>query len=443
MDDKQEGTVLNGRYKLARKLGEGGFGVVFRAEHVAFGVSLRDVAVKFSKKPLTDAEARSIFADAVLLARLTDQCSDPTIRQHFVSLYDAGRCEEEGPFQQRAMIVMEYVPSSLADRLEAGPFPLTRAIRCLEQMTKAIAFMHQGITHPDGRYQPIIHRDLKPDNILVGVVGAGKERTEVLKVTDFGFAVSVDNLLGWTETGGTLTYWPPESLPHGYASPASDVYALGLIFYEMLAGANPFSKIGAHLIGPRQQREQELATLHLRARELESFPVLQRHEELQEKPELVRVIRKALAFSPTERYADARLLYADLQQALERKEVVPPPVTPSSPWTEVRKLVREARQFLLSGQLDHALALAEQAMTINRDTRRVPNSQVVGEAYELLVQLKIRQKQIEEAGQIAAEGYSRRKCRGTCQAMGWYYQACQSPTAASFFEEARKYPVES
>jgi serine/threonine protein kinase len=436
--------IINGRYQLRRKLGEGAFGQVFHAEHLAFGTSLREVAVKISKKPLTDTEARHTFADAFLLARLTDQCPDSTVRQHFVTLYDAGRCDTEGQFKDHALTVMEYVSTgNLANRLRAGPFPLTRVIKYMEQILKAVAFMHQGIIDSSGRHQPIIHRDLKPGNILVAVVGTNKEPTEIVKLTDFGLAVAVDNLLGWTEAGGTLSYWAPESLPHGYSSPASDVYALGLLCYEMLTGTNPFAPVGLHLSGSDEQKQQELARLHLRARERESFPGLQRQEELQDKPALVHTIRKALAFCADQRYTDARMFYAEFQQALKNNEgKVDLPLKLSTPKDEVKKLVRKARQCLFVGEIDRALDLANQAMEINRDKRRVPDLQIVGEAYELIVQLKIKQGPIEEAGRLAAEGYNRRRCQGTCRAMGWYYQACQSPTAISFFEEAKQYPPE-
>jgi len=242
--------LLDGRYRLEERLGEGALGVVWRARHMALH---RDFALKLLRTgALADPAARARFhREAEALGRLR--------HPHIVEVTDFGIDPESGaPY-----LVMELLPGrTLADLLccEAGPLPAARALPLLEALARAIDAAHG---------QGILHRDLKPANIALAVDAAGGP---LLKVLDFGLAeISApqtpeippqddpaegsagDESL--TSTGmllGTPLYAAPEVIRGAAATRASDIYSLGVIAYEMLAGRPPFqgstSKVlSAHL----------------------------------------------------------------------------------------------------------------------------------------------------------------------------------------------------
>jgi len=439
------GKTVDGRYQLETYLAEGNFGAVYRATQMAYGVSLRQVAVKVSKRPMSDSEARKIFGDALLMARVVDSAEQEQLRmgtsrgqgqlrmeqgqlrtlsQHFVQVYDAGRCPESDPLPGHPYLVMEFIPGgSLRQQLKSGPFALTRAINYFNQILEAMAFMHGGME------RPIAHRDLKTDNILVKQTEDGKDR---VMVTDFGLAIEVDTLLGWVQSGGDLAYLAPESFSHNIASPQSDVYMLGLIFYEMISGHNPFSRVGIHLKGDKEEKQQELRQLHLAARQHEHFNELEQHIELRNRPELVGVIRTALASDMLNRtYNNARELQAAWKQALIGGQR--PPNGEKHPWDQVRSLTHSAEQCFAVSNVQEGEARLEQALAINRS--RVSDPMMVGRTYLLKVQRLLLQGRAKEAGELANEGYRRRKCHSTIKAMEAYYRSVQSPLAAGFTNE--------
>jgi serine/threonine protein kinase len=435
-----EGAVLAERYRLERFLDEGAFGAVFRATHLAYGRELRDVAVKLAKRPMSDARARATFGDALQMARLTDAAADPALRQHFVTVHDAGRFPESGPLAGHPYVVMELVRGgSLKSCLSAGPFPLKRAAAYFDQVLEALAFMH-------GR--ALVHRDLKPGNVLV-TRPAGS--CDVLKVTDFGLAIEVDTLLGWVESGGDLAYLAPESFSHEICSPQSDVYMLGLVFYEMLIGRCPFAEVGRHLRGDDAEKRRELKRLHLNARQLESFAALDRHEELKQAPKLLQVVRKALAADMPSRYGSAIELKAAWEKARGGAPQQEPPA--EAAWTTVRRLLREAEQCFAVGEMTRGEGLLEEALLIQRDKERVSDAMMVAALYLRLTERALAQGRIDDAGAYANEGFQRRQalvdarlkasqCRSTLLAMAAYYRA-QDPSsalAARFDSQARTCP---
>ena len=418
------GKTVDGRYQLEIYLAEGNFGAVYRATQMAYGVPLRQVAVKVSKRPMSDGEARKTFGDALLMARVVDSAKDINLRQHFVQVYDAGRCPESDPLPGHPYLVMEFISGgSLRQQLKSGPFALTRAINYFNQILEAMAYMHGGME------RPIAHRDLKTDNILVKQTEDGKDR---VLVTDFGLAIEVDTLLGWVQSGGDLAYLAPESFSRNIASPQSDVYMLGLVFYEMISGHNPFSRVGIHLTGDKEEKQQELRQLHLAARQHEHFNELEQHIELRSRPELVRVIRMALASDMLNRtYTNARELQAAWKQALIAGQQ--PASGLKQPWDQVRALTYEAEQCYAVSNVQEGEAKLEQALAINR--LRVSDQMLVGRTYLLKVQRLLLQGRAKEAGELANEGYRRRKCHSTIKAMEAYYRSVQSPLAAGFTNE--------
>ncbi len=430
-----EGVVIADRYRLDRFLNEGAFGAVFKAGHIAYGMELREVAIKIARRPMMESETRQIFGDALIMTKVVDSVPDAEMKQHFVIVHDAGCCPENGQLAGHPYMVMEFVNGiSLEGCLRAGRFPLKRTMNYFDQILKAMAFMHgQVITTEDGKSRPIIHRDLKPGNILVT---RRKDTPDVLKITDFGLAMEVDLLLGWVESGGTLSYLAPESFSHKISSPQSDVYMLGLIFYEMLSGENPFAEVGIHLRDTDEENYEEMCTLHLSARQLENFSCLENNEEIRQRPALKKVIRTALAADMNTRtYNNACELLAAWEQAKTEDGELPPP---KSPWEEVRRLKGEAEQCFAVGDQERGERLLHQAMKINRDKSQVPDPMVVGSCYLLMVKCLLQRGKVEEAGKMAFEGNQRRMCRSTCLAVAKYYEGQNSVLALSFQQEAEK-----
>lgn len=222
-----------GQYTLLEKLGQGGMGVVYRAEHQMLR---RPTAVKLLAPGTAGEEAlRRFEREAQLTARLTNP--------HTISIYDYGRTPE-GAFYY----VMEYLDGYDLDRLvrEAGPLPPGRVVHILEQVCEALAEAH-GIG--------LVHRDIKPANILVSDRGG---IPDFAKVLDFGLVKDVAGSDGTRLTrenvlAGTPEYLAPEAIREGPSSdPRSDLYALGAVAYYLLTGTpvfdgSPMQVIQKHL----------------------------------------------------------------------------------------------------------------------------------------------------------------------------------------------------
>jgi len=207
-------TLLNGRYQILGRVGEGGMATVYRALDTRLG---REVAVKVLHSQYTGDEAflQRFQQEAEFAASLG---AHPNI----VDIYDIG---EDGDLHY---IVMEFVEGqSLKDRIaEQRRFSVDEAFAIGQQVASALAFAHA---------RGLIHRDIKPQNILVTPEG-------IAKVTDFGIARSMSSSQ-MTRTGmvmGTVHYISPEQAQGKTATPQSDIYSLGVILYEMLAGHLPF-----------------------------------------------------------------------------------------------------------------------------------------------------------------------------------------------------------
>jgi serine/threonine protein kinase len=206
-------VLLGDRYRLVRMIGSGGMGAVWEAEDETLG---RPVAVKVLSESLAAGEraVRRFEREAQAAARL----SGPYI----AAVYDFGRSEG------RPYIVMELVRGeTLADRLaREGPLPPQEASRIAAQVAEALEEAHRA---------GIVHRDVKPGNVMLTPAGD-------VKVMDFGIAAAA-----WAErvttSGlvlGTPSYLAPEQARSEKTTPASDVYALGAMLYEMVAGRPPF-----------------------------------------------------------------------------------------------------------------------------------------------------------------------------------------------------------
>jgi hypothetical protein len=199
------GTVLIERYRIVALLGRGGMGEVYRAEDLKLG---NVVALKFLPASLQD--------DAVALAGLHAEVRNA--RQ--VSHQNVCRVYDIGEVSGQHFLTMEYIDgedlASLLRRI--GRLPPDKALETAHQICAGLA---------------AAHRDLKPANIMLD--GRGRVR-----ITDFGLALSSDDAMGRSETAGTPAYMAPEQIGKGEASVRSDIYSLGLVFYELFTGRLPY-----------------------------------------------------------------------------------------------------------------------------------------------------------------------------------------------------------
>jgi serine/threonine-protein kinase len=207
------GQVLNGRYELEQRIGDGGMAVVYQGRDLVLG---RLVAVK--------ALREQYVADAAFISRFRREAQSAAALSHpnIVNIYDVG--EDAGLHY----IVMEYVPGrNLKDLIRAaGTLGARQAVDLGRQLCAALAYAHQ---------RGLVHRDIKPQNILVTPEG-------LVKVADFGIAKGLHDI-NLTATGiamGTVHYASPEQVEGKEATAASDIYAAGVVLYEMLAGRLPF-----------------------------------------------------------------------------------------------------------------------------------------------------------------------------------------------------------
>lgn len=217
----EPGTVIRGKYRIERKLGRGGMGTVYLAEHIMLG---RPRALKFISSELSQ--------DAAFLRRFRREAQAASELRHpnVVEVVDLDQAEDGSPY-----IAMEYVEGpDLRHALAAGPFSVERAL----YIARGIA-LGLGAAHAKG----IIHRDVKPENILLA---SGHGAPETSKLLDFGIAAMKESITAASRTHGLLL------TPH-YAAPEqwkgmgsadldgrADVYALGGVLYEMLTRHTPF-----------------------------------------------------------------------------------------------------------------------------------------------------------------------------------------------------------
>lgn len=233
LTDVLPGTVIAGKYKLVKKIGGGGFGVVYHAEQIALQ---RPVAIKIfrpSGKNATTTSVERFQREGISACRIN--------HPNAVSVIDSG-VSDDGI----AYLVMELLQGvSLATELKlCGAFSVERSLSIILPVCDALATAHEA---------GVIHRDIKPDNIFLHQTPDG----EVVKVVDFGIAKLMepdtnDPLAGITETGGvvgTPIYMAPERLDERPYDGRSDVYSIGVVLYEMLTGRVPFPPTSTGTLG--------------------------------------------------------------------------------------------------------------------------------------------------------------------------------------------------
>lgn len=270
-------TVLNNRYRLVAQQGSGGMAVIYKAVDLELG---RTVAIKVLRPSLT--------ADPSFLVKFRNEARSIANLNHpnIVTLYDV---RNDGPTQY---IVMEFVEGQDLKKIikTDGILTVDRALKLAIQICAGIGFAHRA---------GLVHADVKPQNILV-------TRSDVVKVTDFGIAQALSD----TQPGervavvwGSPHYFAPEQARGERPTPASDVYAIGIVMFEMLTGRLPY-------MGTNQQ---ELALAHIRER----VPLVTEFNP--SVPEtLAQIVYKIMSKEPAARYRTADQLGAVLESYRDR-----------------------------------------------------------------------------------------------------------------------------
>jgi len=269
---------IDNRYVLAQSLGIGGMGEVYLAHDEVLD---RDVALKVLRKRYANDEgsAERFRREALSAASL----SHPNI----VQVYNRGEAEDGTSY-----IVMEYVSGgTLSEQIEeSGPFEASKAAAVAAQIAEAL-----GAAHERG----VIHRDIKPQNVLMASSGD-------LKVTDFGIAKATVRNSASSAVFGTAGYISPEQAMGEPVGPASDLYSLGIVLYEMLTGELPYTADNSIAVCMKHVTEP------LR-------PPRELNPAIPE--EMNALVVKLLAKDPAERYGSAGELLADLEP---QREDLPP-----------------------------------------------------------------------------------------------------------------------
>ena len=269
-----KGQKINDRYEIIRAIGEGGMANVYLGYDTILD---RNVAIKVLRGDLSNDEkfVRRFQREALSASSLA--------HQNIVEMYDVG--EDDGVYY----IVMEYVDGKTIKQLlkKRGTLTLSEAIDIMSQLTDGMAHAHDSY---------IIHRDLKPQNIMIKDDGQ-------IKITDFGIAMAL-NSTQLTQTNsvmGSVHYLPPEQASGKGCTIKSDIYSMGIIFYELLSGSLPF----------RGDNAVEIALKHMR----EPLPSL-RDTNNAIPQSIENIIRKSTAKNPKNRYDSARSMHEDLLTAL-------------------------------------------------------------------------------------------------------------------------------
>ncbi|MFM2070011.1 MAG: hypothetical protein RLZZ623_274, partial [Actinomycetota bacterium] len=275
MTDNNERIVLNDRYEIQNRIGRGGMADVFLARDLLLD---RPVAIKvLFPEFATDPNFVERF-------RREAQSAASLNHPNIVSVYDWGK------YSNTYFMAMEYVQGrTLADILRAnGHVSSVQAAEIASEVSAALSFAHRN---------GVVHRDIKPANILIGSAGQ-------VKVADFGIARAMNaptesNLTQVGSVMGTATYFSPEQAQGATPDPRSDLYSLGIVLYEMVAGVPPFTGENPVSIAYKQVHDNPRPLNQLVADVPRPFEA---------------IVAKLLAKSPDMRYADADAVRDDLRR---------------------------------------------------------------------------------------------------------------------------------
>lgn len=276
-------TIINDRYEIGRRIGRGGMAEIFQARDILLD---RSVAIKVLFPEFATDPA---FVERF---RREAQAAGGLNHPNIVGVYDWGRVNNT------YYIAMEYVDGrTLADILkQSGTLTPLQVCDVISEVAAALGSAHQN---------GVIHRDVKPGNILVSATGQ-------VKVADFGIARALGAGVeqGLTQTGavmGTATYFSPEQAQGAPTDQRSDIYSLGIVMYEMLAGSAPFLGENAVAIAYKQVHENA-PSLHDR---IESIP-----------EQISAIVAKCMTKSPDDRYSTAGEVRDELRRFVEGTPVL-------------------------------------------------------------------------------------------------------------------------
>jgi serine/threonine-protein kinase len=331
LPDPRIGTLLAGRYVVEEVIGEGGMATVYRARHKLVD---RPVAVKIMNPMLaSDPIVRERFRRE---ARSAQKLAHPNI----IEIFDQGDTEDGTCY-----IVMELLRGeSLAAVVSQGRLEVDRAIKVMIQIARGIARAHD---------LEVIHRDLKPENIFLCRRDDG---SDLVKLLDFGIAKSRHDsrLTGQGELFGTPQYMAPERILGNDTGGSSDLYALGVVFFEMLSGELPFNAPDVATFFVKHMNEPARSLQALNSR------VPARLDEL---------VAKLLAKDPKDRPIDAHRVHQDLLEILREREVAAPPTAEAEPLSVAAPITLAAgaadqwarRIFVLEQMLSRAFGSKQRA----------------------------------------------------------------------------------
>ncbi len=286
-DDPRLGATLGGRYVIDAVLGEGGMATVYAATHKLTG---KPVALKVMHPMLaSDAVVRERFRRE---AKNAQKLTHPNI----IEIYDQGETEDGTAF-----IAMERLYGTpLSATIGSRTMTLRRALHIMVQLARGVARAHD---------LDVVHRDIKPDNIFLC---QREDGTELVKILDFGIAKSMHDsrLTGQGELFGTPQYMAPERIKNAEVGPAADLYALGVVFYELLTGELPFDA-------------NDIATFFVK--HLRDIPPPPSAKNREVPPELDALVATMLAKEPAQRPVDAHRVQTTALEILTALALDAPP----------------------------------------------------------------------------------------------------------------------
>ncbi|MCU0684059.1 MAG: serine/threonine protein kinase [Polyangiaceae bacterium] len=275
LEDPRVKTTLAGRYVIEDVVGEGGMATVYKARH------------KLTDRPCAVKVMNTLMArDQVVRERFRREAKAAQILAHpnIIEIFDQGDTEDDTSY-----LAMELLEGEdLGYLISRGALPVERALPIMVQMARALARAHDF---------GVLHRDLKPENIFICV---GPQGEDIVKLLDFGIARSAQDsrLTGTGEVFGTPQYMAPERITSIDTGPASDLYALGILYFEMMTGRLPFEApdIPSFLFKHLQEQPPKLRSL------------------VPEAPEaLEALVDRLLAKEPASRPVDAHRVRFDLE----------------------------------------------------------------------------------------------------------------------------------